>query len=139
MSKLRVVLDTNVLVVSIGRKSKFRPIFDNLLNGKIQLIITNEILTEYVEIIERKTNAIVAKNIAELLIQLRNVEKIEVSYKWNLITEDPDDNKFVDCAVAGRVKYVVTNDKHFSVLKDIPFPSIDIISIEDFLKEIKGL
>ena len=138
MNKIRVVLDTNALLVSIGRKSKFRPIFDNLLNGKIQLIVTNEILTEYVEVIERKTNSIVANNIAEVLIQLRNVEKIEVSYKWNLITDDPDDNKFVDCAIAGRVKYVVTNDRHFAILKDIPFPKVEIISIKDFPEEIEG-
>lgn len=139
MSELRVVLDTNALLISIGRKSKFRPIFDNLLNGKIQLIVTNEILLEYVEILERKANAIVANNIAEVLIQLRNVEKIEISYKWNLITEDPDDNKFVDCAVAGRVKYVVTNDRHFSNLKKIPFPKVDVISIQDFLEEVEKL
>lgn len=71
------------------------------------------------------------------MIQLRNVEKIEVSYKWNLITDDPDDNKFVDCAIAGRVKYVVTNDRHFAILKDIPFPKVEIISIKDFLEEIE--
>lgn len=51
----------------------------------------------------------------------------------------PDDNKFVDCAIAGRVKYVVTKDKHFSILKDIPFPKVEIISIDDFLEELKVL
>ena len=139
MNKIRAVLDTNALLISIGRKSKFRPIFDNLLNGNIELIVTNEILTEYVEILERKTNSIVANNIIEVLIQLKNVEKIEVSYKWNLIIEDPDDNKFVDCAIAGRVRYIVTNDRHFSQLKNIPFPKVDIITIQDFLEEIEHL
>lgn len=139
MSDTRVVLDTNALLISIGKKSQYRPIFDSLINGDINIVVTNEIISEYIEIIERKANAIVASNIAELLIQLRNVEKIEVSYKWNLITEDPDDNKFVDCAIAGRVKYVVTNDKHFSILEDIPFPKVDVVSIDDFLKEIKKL
>lgn len=137
MSKLRVVLDTNALLVSIARKSKYRLIFDSLLEGKFEAVITNEILSEYVEIIERKTNSIVAHNIAESITNLPNVEKIEVSYKWNLITEDPDDNKFVDCAVAGRVKYVVTDDKHFKILKEIAFPKVDIISIEKFLEELQ--
>jgi len=137
MSKLRVVLDSNVLLVSIARKSKFRPIFNSLLNGQFQAVITNEILNEYIEIIERKANAIVAHNIAESITNLPNVEKIEISFKWNLISADPDDNKFVDCAIAGRVKYVVTNDKHFNVLKDIPFPKVDIISIEEFMKELE--
>ena len=137
MSKLRVVLDTNALLVSIARKSKYRPIFDALLAGEYEAVITHEILSEYVEIIERKANAIVAHNIAESIINLPNVEKIEISYKWNLISEDPDDNKFVDCAVAGRVKYVVTDDNHFKVLKEIPFPKVDIISIDKFLEELK--
>ena len=137
MTKIRVVLDTNVLLVSIARKSKYRPIFDSLLQGQFQAVISNEILSEYVEIIERKTNAIIAHNIAESIVNLPNVEKIEISYKWNLVTTDPDDNKFVDCAIAGRVKYVVTDDRHFNVLKEIPFPKVDIISIEEFLTEIK--
>ena len=136
MSKLRVVLDTNVLLVSIARKSKYRPIFDSLLEGRFQAVISNEILTEYIEIIERKANVFVATNIAESITNLPNVEKIEISYKWNLITTDPDDNKFVDCAIAGRVKYVVTDDKHFNILKEIPFPKVDIISIEEFLEEL---
>lgn len=81
-------------------------------------------------------NALIANNIAESIINLPNVEKIEISYKWNLITTDPDDNKFVDCAIAGRVKYIVTNDRHFNILKDIQFPKVDIMSIQDFLIEI---
>ncbi len=139
MSDTKVVLDTNALLISIGRRSRFRPIFDGLLSGKFNIVISNEILTEYVEILERKANIIVANNIAQALIHSRNVEKIEVSYKWNLIADDPDDNKFVDCAIAGRVKYVVTNDRHFLILKNISFPKVDIISVEEFLNEVEQL
>jgi len=136
MNELRVVLDTNVLLVSIAKKSKYRPIFDALLDGLFQAVVSNEIISEYVEILERKTNAIIAYNIAEAIIKLPNVDKIEISYRWNLIHADPDDNKFVDCAIAGRVKYVVSNDKHFDVLKNIDFPKVEIITIDDFLTEI---
>ena len=139
MSNIRVVLDTNVLLVSISRRSIFRPIFDSIIDGKIELIISNEILNEYTEIIERKANATVANNIAEFLINRQNVKKIDIHFRWNLIEQDPDDNKFVDCAIAGRVKYVVTNDKHFQILKDIPFPKVDIISIHGFMKELEDL
>jgi predicted nucleic acid-binding protein len=45
---MRVVLDTNSLIVSIGRKSKFRPIFDALLSGQITLVISNDVLSEYI-------------------------------------------------------------------------------------------
>ena len=60
---MRVVLDTNSLLASISKNSKYRPIFDGLLQGKFTLLITNEILTEYTEIIERKASPIVAANI----------------------------------------------------------------------------
>lgn len=114
---MRVVLDTNVLLVSIPSRSRFRPIFDGLQRGDYELAISNEILNEYIEIIEAKANAIVATNIAELLTNLENVVKVEVFFKWNLITEDFDDNKFVDCAIAANVRFVVTEDKHFAGLK----------------------
>lgn len=133
---MRVVLDTNVLLISLPTKSKYRPIFNKLLNGGYELAITNEILSEYTEIIERKTNSIVAMNIAELLLNLGNVKKVDVYYKWDLIKQDPDDNKFVDCAISANVKFVVTNDKHFNILKEIDFPKVEVISVDEFLKEI---
>jgi len=139
MNKPKIVLDTNVLLQSIGRKSDYRPIFDALLNGAIRLVTTNEILSEYVEILERKTNIIVASNIAEILVKSRHVEKIEASFRWNLITADPDDNKFVDCAIAGNVKYIVSKDKHFNILKNIPFPKVDVLTIDEFMEELETL
>lgn len=134
---MRVVLDTNVLLVCISKKSPYRPIFDALLNGDIEIVITNEILSEYVEILERLTNEVVAKNIAELLLNLPNVRKIDVYYKWNMIKDDFDDNKFVDCAIAGRVKFIVSSDKHFKILKKIPFPKVELLGIKEFLAELK--
>ncbi len=133
---MKIVLDTNVLLISLPTKSKYRPIFDYLINGKFELAISNEIISEYVEIIEQKTNEIIANNVIELLLSLENVLKVEVYYKWGLIENDYDDNKFVDCAISSEAKYIVTNDKHFNILKDIQFPKVNIISIDDFLKEI---
>jgi predicted nucleic acid-binding protein len=57
-------------------------------------------------------------------------------FKWNLISDDPDDNKFVDCAINAGADYIVTNDKHFNILKDIDFPKINIIDIDTFKKII---
>lgn len=134
---MRVVLDTNSLLVSIGRKSKYRPIFDALLSGNITLLITNEIINEYVEIIGQRTNAIVANNISDLLMSSPSVEKTKVYFKWSIISQDADDNKFVDCALNGRASFLVTDDKHFNILKDIGFPPVSIIRTKDFLEKIK--
>lgn len=133
-----VVLDTNALLVSIPKKSKYRPIFDALINSKFELILSNDILSEYVEIIELKTNNIVASNIAEMLLNLRNVSKIDVYFEWKLIEQDPDDNKFVDAAIAGSADFIITNDAHFQGLILIDFPKVNVISIDTFLDLISN-
>lgn len=135
---MRIVLDTNCLLVSVPSKSPYRIVFDSLLKNKYTLLITNEILSEYREIIGEKTNAKVAENIAELLLALKNVEKTEVFFKWNLIEKDKDDNKFTDCAVSGNADFIVTNDKHFQVLKRVEFPKLNVLSLDDFLKMLKN-
>jgi len=43
------------------------------------------------------------------------------------------DNKFVDCAIAGNVDYLVSNDKHFNCLKKIDFPKLNLLSIDEFM------
>lgn len=114
---MKVVLDTNVLLISIPKISKYRPIFDGLIQGKYTLALSESILQEYIEIIGQKTTGQIAQNLSELLLSLDNVKKTSIYFRWNLIPKDPDDNKFIDCAVSARVKYVVTNDKHFKDLK----------------------
>ena len=57
--------------------------------------------------------------------------------KWNLITADPDDNKFVDCALNAGADYLVTNDHHFNILKSIDFPPIKVVDIETFKSILK--
>ena len=136
---MKVVLDTNSLLVSIGRKSKYRPIFDALLDGKITLLISNDIVNEYVEKLEEKANAIIATNILDFMMRSPDVEKIEIYFKWSIITKDEDDNKFVDCALNGQANFLVTDDKHFNVLKRIGFPPIQVIRTQDFLKEVNQL
>ena len=136
---MRVVLDTNVLLVSIPKLSKYRPIFENLIEKKYTLIISNEILAEYEEIIAQKANESVAENIVKMLVTLSNVGKKEIYFRWNLIKSDEDDNKFADCAVAGNADYLVSNDHHFDVLETIDFPEIPLIDAEKFLEILKEL
>lgn len=131
---MKIVLDTNILLVSIPKKSRYRIIFDSLINKQYQLIISNEILSEYTEIISQKTNQLIANNISEMLLSLANVHKQEVYYKWNLIEADKDDNKFVDCAVAGNVDYLISNDKHFNGLKKVEFPKLTVLNIDEFVE-----
>ena len=93
-----------------------------------------EIINEYHEIISQKANSIVANNITELLLSSKNVYKQEIYFQWNIIVNDRDDNKFVDYAVAGNADYLVTNDKHFNIVKQIKFPPLQILNIYEFMK-----
>ncbi len=134
---MKIVLDTNVLLVSIASKSKYRPIFDDFLNEKFDLCVTTDILIEYEEIIDQHMGKRFAEYLLQLLENAPNVNWITKYYKWNLIQADEDDNKFVDCAIAGEADYLVSDDKHFKILHDIPFPKVGVINAEQF-KELLG-
>jgi putative PIN family toxin of toxin-antitoxin system len=132
--KPRVVVDTNVMLVSISSKSDNHWIFQGLLQEKFELIISNEILSEYEEIISRKFSGEVAIDVIRTLLFLPNVSRSEIYYRWSLITADEDDNKFTDCAVASNADFIVTNDKHYDSIKEITFPHIKVINISEFKK-----
>jgi uncharacterized protein len=133
---MKIVLDTNILLISIPRFSKYRPIFDALLNGEFELAISNEILSEYVEILSQKTTSTIANKIAELILNLPNIYKTEVYFRWNLIKQDSDDNKFVDCAIASNADFIVSNDRHFKNLKDTSFPRLELMNAAEFLEKL---
>ncbi|MEE9170513.1 MAG: putative toxin-antitoxin system toxin component, PIN family [bacterium] len=114
----KIVLDTNVLLVSISSRSKYHWIFQKLLDDTYDLYLSNAMLLEYEEIISGTFNPQVARDVIRALLMLSNVFQVDVYYEWNLIDADPDDNKFVDCAVSATVDYLVTNDKPFRIGQD---------------------
>jgi predicted nucleic acid-binding protein len=69
----------------------------------------------------------------EIFIESPDVTIQKVYYNWNAISIDPDDNKFFDIAVAADADYLVTNDRHFDIVKTITFPKVNMITTEDFL------
>lgn len=130
---MNIVLDTNCLLIAISDRSSFHRVWQAFTLGDYTLCVTNEIIEEYAEVISRNINERVAQTVIYLIMTLSNVKYIDPHFRFQLITADPDDNKFVDCAIAANAKYIVTEDHHFDVLKDIPFPHIEVISIEQFL------
>jgi len=137
--KPKIVIDTNVLLVSISENSKYRWLFDKFINEEFVLCVTTDILLEYEEIIKKHTTKKIADIVLQIIENAVNVEFITRYYKWELIKTDPDDNKFVDCAIASNAEFILTHDKHFNVLKNINFPKLNIIDIHtfnDFLKFI---
>jgi putative PIN family toxin of toxin-antitoxin system len=135
---MNIVLDTNCLLMSLSRRSPYYPVWRDFVDGKYTLCVTNEILAEYEEILTNKVGAEIASNVISAILDLPNTKMIQVYYHLRLITADPDDDKFVDCAFKANARYIVTQDHHYDVLKQTPFPFIDVVGIDEFIKVLRG-
>ena len=132
-----IVLDTNCLISSLKRTSIYYPVWRDFMLGKYCLCFSDEILDEYEEIIEQRTGSSeIAHSVVNAIMNRSNTRHIEVYYHFDLIETDKDDNKFVDCAIKATAKYIVSNDHHFDVLKQIPFPKVEVIDINKFIEEL---
>lgn len=134
----RVVLDTNCLIMALSKNSESYPAWRKLREGRYTLCVSNEILTEYREIISVHLSAEIADNVIGALCESPFVEFIDPYYHLQLIEQDPDDNKFVDCAFAANARYIVSNDRHFDILKSIEFPKIQVIRLIDFVASLNA-
>lgn len=132
----RLVLDTNSLIQCIARRSRYHAIWLSLLDGRNSLCVSNEILEEYEEILERKASHTFAMLAINVIINNPYTVFITPYYHFNLITADSDDNKFVDCAVAGNAKFIVTEDHHYDILQKIDFPKVEIIKLDEMMCRI---
>ncbi len=132
---VKVVIDTNVFITILGRQSPKRWIFDKICKGEFLLCVSQEILLEYEEILSQKMNENIARNVINFLLTSPQVQLINVFYHWQIISEDPDDNKFIDCSVSSNAYCLVSNDKHFNIARNIDFPKILILNLEEFEKE----
>ena len=131
-----IVVDTNTLVQIISPRSRYHRIYQSLVDGTHHLCVTTEILEEYEEILMRLTRNDIAKTIMRAITENPSTIFITTYYHFGLIVSDPDDNKFVDCAIGANASFLVTEDHHFDILKNIPFPRVNIIRIDDFLKTL---
>ena len=138
MPNRKIVLDTNCLLASLSRLGSSYSVWKGFQEGKYTLCVTTEILEEYEEIIAQKTTPSLAKNVVDLIVKSKNVIQLNTYYHWNLITTDPDDNKFVDCAFAAGATYIVSNDSHFDVLRDITFPRLLVLKLKEFLSLLQA-
>ena len=127
-----IVLDTNCLLQSISQRSKYYTVWESFILGKYTLCVSNEILEEYEEILSSHISPVVARIAIESILRANNVLRVDAQFRFGLITKDVDDNKFVDCAIVANADYIVTEDSHFNVLKEIPFPHIEIRRLHEF-------
>ena len=137
---MKVVLDTNSLLQIVFPRARYKEVWDALIGQKYTICLTNDILMEYREILERRFNYVqFAENVIEASLSMPNVEHVNPTYRFNLITTDPDDNKFVDCAIIAGATYIVSNDHHFQELERYDFPKVNVRTLSEFLDIIRTL
>lgn len=129
---MRILIDTNILLAIVPKRSKYHWVYDALRIGKFELVISTEILQEYEERLALFYAPDFAVLVVEEILNLNNIIFAEVYFHWHLITADADDNKFIDAAISSNADHIITHDKHFSVLKTIDFPRVSILTLEAF-------
>jgi len=132
---LRLVIDTNVLISSFfgGNPKK---VIDLWRKGEAILCLSEEVLQEYLRVIARLPIAPETKNkLVAILQEKRNIELITSSRHYVVVLEDPEDNKFIDCAVEAHADYIISGDAHLLQVK--AYRGIAIYSPKDLLRMIK--
>ena len=131
-----VVIDTNCLLQMLGRHSAYRPLWDAFMQERFVWCVSNEIMNEYDEILTQKASPRIAYLFMQAFMRSPNVLRKDPYYQFHLIKQDPDDNKFVDCAIIAGADYIVSEDAHFRVLDTIPFPKVNVIRLKDFMADL---
>ena len=134
---MKVVIDTNVFVSSFfgGNPKK---IIDLWRNEKIILCLSKDILEEYVEVL-RRIGLEDEDELSELLNLFSKGFNIAFTAKTpqiNLVEDDPDDDKFIECAVALKAEAVITGDKVLGAIKE--YMGIKVLSPAQFLRSFGG-
>jgi uncharacterized protein len=133
---MKVIIDTNGLLNSIPKNSSKRWLYDAFITKEFIWVLSNEILSEYAEMVASEFSERAMEIVLSILLTATNTFRFDPFYKWQLVVDDPDDNKFVDCAIGANVDYLVSDDKHMKGLLRIDnlFPPVPIISFEQFSK-----
>ena len=137
---MKITVDTNILVSATFWYGDSFKILELVERKQVALILSPEIIEEFVKVLNYDDLQQKVKN--KKLTMKRTVDKVIAlstlvypAEKIRYINEDPDDNKFLECAKAGKVDFIVSRDNHLLKLK--VFDGIQILSPSEFLRQIK--
>jgi putative PIN family toxin of toxin-antitoxin system len=130
--RLKLVIDTNVLITTINRRNPEFVIYQSFEQKDFNWIVSTEILTEYAEQLTDFYSEATANFVLDILCTATNVVFAEPYYRWGIIEEDPEDNKFADLALSASADALLTFDKHFNVFNQLSFPVLRILHPREF-------
>ncbi len=135
---IRVVVDTNVFISSFFGGNP-RKIIDLWKSGQITFCLSRPIIDEYINVLRRMglQNERELEDLLSLFSHGFHVLFTAKTPNLNIVEKDPDDDKFIECAVALKSKYIISGDK---ALKEIEnYIGIKIQSPKQFLDEYSKL
>jgi putative PIN family toxin of toxin-antitoxin system len=132
---MTVVLDSNVVLSAFLYGGRPKQIFQMVLSGSIQLASSEALLNEIRGVLQRPKFGLNTQFIQTILSEYSGVAKWkEPTEHFSIVQDDPNDNQFIDCAVAAKADYLITGDRH--LLKLAAFRMVKIISVDSFLEVI---
>ncbi len=134
---VRVVLDTNVLVSALLFDGRLSKIVDLWQEGKIVPLITPETFDEFRRVLLYPKFSLTEEEIKVIIEEyvLPFFEVVESAEKVTGVCKDPDDDKFLSCAVSAEADYIVSGDRDLCALEE--YRTVKIISADELLKLFK--
>ena len=135
----KIVLDTNVIVSAlIGNSYPRQVVFDYVLSKKVEILLSNIVFQEYVEVLRRPKFYQYPHFITKAEIVLNKLDELAVRSLTNLklsIIRDEPDNRFLELAVSGAADYLVTGNSRDFLLRS--YESVKIVSPEEFVIQMQ--
>lgn len=131
---MKIILDTNVFISGIFFSGPPSQILQAWQKKSFQIVLSEQILNEYQRVAEELSYKYPQVDIAPIIElvtihgQLIDTKGINIS-----ICEDPDDDKFIECAIAGKCDIIVSGDKH--LLKLTGYKGIKILRPREFVEQ----
>ncbi|MDF9406816.1 putative toxin-antitoxin system toxin component, PIN family [Pelotomaculum isophthalicicum JI] len=130
---MRITVDTNVLVSALGWNGTEAAIIEMVLDSELELCLSAQILSEFYRVVKYPKFGFTDKEIDGFIAKLLpNMVLIRPSQNFEVISADPDDNKIIECAVAGESSYIISGDKHLLNLRE--YMGIKILKASEFIQ-----
>jgi len=131
--RIKIVVDTNILISFFCYPGGIiRELMKKILALEYELVLSNEIVDEFKEVINKKFNELTIVEGEFIKFIQDNFTIINPEKKLNIVKDDATDNKIIECAVAAKADFIISGDKHILDLRK--YKNIKILNPSDFLK-----
>ena len=133
MGKKKLVVDTNNLISALGWEGNSRELVRKIIDKEYELCISRKQIAELKRVMDYPKFKFTASQKQKFLEILYEIAAIADTTTKLTVTEDPDDNMLLECALEAKADYIISGDEHLLKLKE--FKGIKIVSVKDFLDE----